>query len=86
MQSERVEKAWEQLIWQRVADTAPGALNVVIRVKVNKHDPERKTFNYGFTGKFSVPYSSHYGSTLSAKLPFSLILLTTRLLVPGLEK
>lgn len=69
-----------------VVDTAPGALNVVIRVEVNKHDPEGKTFNYGFTSKLSIHCSSCYRSTLPAKLPFSLILLTTRLLVPGLEK
>lgn len=55
-----------------VVDTAPGALNVVIRVEVNKHDPEGKTFNYGFTSKLSIPYSS-YGPILPAKLPFSLL-------------
>lgn len=69
-----------------VVDTVSRALNVVIRVEVNKHDLEGKTFNYGFTGKLSDHYSCHHGPIQFVKLPFSLILLTTRLSVPTLEK
>lgn len=37
---------------EKDVETIPGALNVAIRVEVDKHDPEGKTFKYGFASKF----------------------------------
>jgi PhoD related phosphatase len=37
---------------EKVVETIPGALNVAIRVEIDKHDPEGKTRKYGFSSKW----------------------------------
>ncbi|KAI5853132.1 hypothetical protein DFP73DRAFT_590185 [Morchella snyderi] len=34
---------------EKVVETIPGALNVVIRVEIDQHQPDGETFSYGFT-------------------------------------